>query len=190
MTTAIAPWSLTLWNIITSTWVPSTFQIVWPTAIWWINVTSSGPWNWFLHFLDLTVLNSWILLSSFGAQYTHLDFRLLVRNLIEEAGKSQECPTPSLVGRPSAAAANIVRLKSRHNQHWPAKSTQLRCRLCLSRGQRKTRVYKCTKDLCLVSRNITQKCICRPLRIVNSVCCDKIVIQGATDLLQQPELCE
>jgi hypothetical protein len=34
-------------------------------------------------------------LSSYGAKYTHQDFRLLlVRNLIEEAGKSQDCPTP------------------------------------------------------------------------------------------------
>ena len=70
----------------------------------------------FFHLLDLTVLNSWILLSSCGAQYNHRDFRLLlVRNLIEEAGKSQDCPTPSSVGRPSAAAANTVRLESRHN---------------------------------------------------------------------------
>jgi len=100
----------------------------------------------FFHFLDLTVLNSWVLLSSCGAQHTHQDFRLLlVRNLIEEAGKSQGCPAPSLVGRPSVAAANIVRLDSRYNQHWPAKSTQLRCHLCSSRGQRKTTVYKCAK---------------------------------------------
>ena len=78
----------------------------------------------FSHLLDLTVLNSWILLSSCVAQYTHRDFRLLlVRNLSEEAGKIQDCPTPSLVGRPSVAAANIVWLESRHNQHWPAKST-------------------------------------------------------------------
>jgi len=70
----------------------------------------------FFHLLDLTVLNSWILLSSRGARYTHRDFRLLlVRNLIEEAGKSQDRPTPSLIGRPSAAVANIVRLESRHN---------------------------------------------------------------------------
>ena len=49
----------------------------------------------FYHLLDLTVLNSWIVLSSCGAQYTHRDFRLLlVRNLIEEAGKSQDRPTP------------------------------------------------------------------------------------------------
>jgi len=100
----------------------------------------------FFHLLDLTVLNSWILLSSGGAQYTHRDFRhLLVRNLTEEAGKSQDRPTPSLVGRPSATVANIVWLESHHNQHWPAKSTQLRCRLCSSRGHRKTMVYKCTK---------------------------------------------
>ena len=93
----------------------------------------------FFYLLDLTVLNSWILLSSCGAKYTHRDFRLLlVRNLIEEAGKSQDCPTPRLVGRPSSAATNVVRLESRHNKHWPAKSsTQLHCRLCSSCGQRK-----------------------------------------------------
>ena len=40
----------------------------------------------FFHLLDLTVLNSLILLSSCGAKCTHKDFRLLlVRNLIEEA---------------------------------------------------------------------------------------------------------
>ena len=43
----------------------------------------------FFHLLDVTVLSSWILLSSCGAQYTHQDLRLLlVRNLIEEAEKS------------------------------------------------------------------------------------------------------
>ena len=143
----------------------------------------------FFHLLDLTVLNSWILLSSCGAKYTHRDFRLLlVRNLIEEAEKSQDHPTPSLVGRPSMAATNTVRLESRHNQHWPAKSTQLRCCLCSSSTSAQSVMWTCA--WCLVSRNITHKLICRPLRIVNSVCCDKIVIQGATDLLQQSELCE
>ena len=58
----------------------------------------------FFHLLDLRVLNSWILLSSCGAKYTHQDFSLLlVRNLSEEAGNSQDQPTPTLVGRPSAA---------------------------------------------------------------------------------------
>jgi len=109
----------------------------------------------FFHLLDLTVLNSWILLSSCGAKYTHRDFRLLlVRNLIEEAGRSQDHPTPSLVGRPSAETSNVTRFESRHNQHWPAKSSQLRrCRLCSARGVRKSSVYKCAKcdvGLCVV----------------------------------------
>jgi len=109
----------------------------------------------FFHFLDLTVLNSWILLSSCGAKYTHRDFRLLlVRNLIEEAGKSQDRPIPRLVGTASSGTKNVLRLESRHNKHWPAKSsTQLRCRLCSSRGQRKGTVYKytrCDVGLCVV----------------------------------------
>jgi hypothetical protein len=77
----------------------------------------------FFHLLDLTVLNSWILLSSCGAKYTHRDFRLLVRILIEEAGRSHDRPTPSLVGRPNAAATNVMRLDGR--QRWPAKSNTL-----------------------------------------------------------------
>ena len=108
----------------------------------------------FFHLLDLTVLNSWILLSSCGAKYTHRDFRLLlVRNLIEEAGRSQDHPTPSLVGRPNAEASNIMRLESRHNQHWPAKCSLLRCRLCSAHGVRKSTAYKCAKcdvGLCVV----------------------------------------
>ena len=52
----------------------------------------------FFHLLDLRVLNSWILLCSCGAKYTHRDFRLLlVRNLTEEAGKSQDHLTRRLV---------------------------------------------------------------------------------------------
>ena len=49
----------------------------------------------FFHLLDLNILNSWILLSSCGAKYTHWDFRLLlVRNLIEEAVNTQDHTTP------------------------------------------------------------------------------------------------
>jgi len=62
-------------------------------------------------------------------------------------------PTPRLVGRPSEDAKN-VRLEHCHNKHWPAKSsTQLRCRLYSSRGQRKGTGYKCARcdvGLCVV----------------------------------------
>ena len=151
----------------------------------------------FFHLLDLTELNSWILLSSCGAKCTHRDFRLLlVRNLNEEAGKSQDRLTPRLVGRPSAAATNVLRLEGRHNKHWPAKSsTHLWCCLCSSHGQRKRTVYKCTRcdmGLCVVPcfEEYQTKVNFLITLVVNNVCHDKTVILGATDLLQQPELCE
>jgi len=89
---------------------------------------SSCTFKWstklFFQRLDLTVLNSWIILSSRGAKCIHRVFRLLlVRNFIEEARKSQDLSTPKLVGRPSAAATNVARLESRHNQHWPVISS-------------------------------------------------------------------
>ena len=110
--------------------------------------TFKWPTKLFFHFLDLTVLNSWTLLPSYGTKYTHRDFRLvLVRNLIEEAGKSQDRPTSRLVGRPSSGAKNVLRVESLHNQHWPAKSsTQLHCRLCSSRGQRKGTIYRVSQE--------------------------------------------
>jgi len=47
----------------------------------------------FPQLLDPSVLNRWILSSLCGAKYTHRDFRLyLVRNLIEEARRSQNSP--------------------------------------------------------------------------------------------------
>ena len=100
----------------------------------------------FFHLLDLTVLNSWILLSLCRAKCTHRDFRFLLgRNLIEQAGRSQDRPTPSLVGRPIAAAANVMRLDSLYNKHWPEKCSNLRCRVCSARGKRSGTAYKCAK---------------------------------------------
>ena len=52
-------------------------------SYWMSRRTFKWTTKLFFHFLDLTILNSWILLSSCGAKYTHWDFRLLlVRNLI------------------------------------------------------------------------------------------------------------
>jgi predicted nucleic acid binding AN1-type Zn finger protein len=77
-----------------------------------------------------------------------------VRNLIEEAGKRQDHPTPRLVGRPNADAKDVLRLEDRHHKQWPAKSSnQLCCHLSSSRGQRKGTAYKCARcdeGLCMV----------------------------------------
>jgi hypothetical protein len=92
----------------------------------------------FFLFIYLTVLNSWMLLSSCGAKYTDRDFRLLlVRKLIEEAEKSQDHPTPTLVVRTRVGTKNVLLLKG-HNKHWRAKSsTQMCCCLCAYHDQRK-----------------------------------------------------
>jgi hypothetical protein len=85
-------------------------------------------WNTklFFNLLDLTVLKRRILLSSCGDKYTHHDFRLLlVRNIPEEVGKSQDHPTPRVVGRPSAAATKAVRLKGRPYQQLPPNSAAI-----------------------------------------------------------------
>ena len=162
-------WNHTSQNDTTGTWVTHGQQLFdesmylkWTTKL-------------FSNFLDLTVLNRWILLSSCGAKYTYRDFRLLlVWNLIE-AGNSQDCPTPRLVGWPNAAATNVVWLESPQ----PAKSsTQLPCRLCPSCWKRKGTVYKCTRcdmSLCVVPCFVeyhTRVTLYITL-FVNTVCRDK-----------------
>jgi hypothetical protein len=95
------------------------------------------------HFMDLTVLNSWILLSSCGAPSGEkFDWRRWKKS------------TPRLVGRSSATATNVVWLKSPQNQQWPEKSsTKLCCHICSSHGRRKGKVYECATcdvGLCVV----------------------------------------
>jgi len=158
----------------------SSYTMCWRTFKWTMKL--------FFHLLDLTVE---FLISSPGAKYTHWDFRLLLmRNLIEEAGKPRS-PHPEIGWKPSAVTTD-VRFKSCHNQHWPAKSsTKLHCHLCSSHGQRKGIVYQCARcdvGLCVVpcfmEYHTRVNLYITP--IVNSMCHDKTVIQGATDLLQQP----
>jgi hypothetical protein len=84
----------------------------------------------------------WILLSSCGAKYTHRDFRpLLVRNLIEEAGKSQDRPTLRLAGRPSVAATNVMRIKRVATTNTGPQNHPQNC----AAGHRKSIVYKCAR---------------------------------------------
>jgi len=117
----------------------------------------------FFRLLDLTVLNSWILLFLCGAKYTHRDFRLLlVRNLTEEAGKSQDCPTPRLVGRASwrqqilCGSRAVITNTGQRNQR---KSTVVFVHLTARERPRSTNAQSVTQACtwCLVSWIITQK---------------------------------
>jgi hypothetical protein len=117
-------------------------------------------WNWiiklFIHFLDLAIVNSYILLSSCGGKkVSHRDFRpTLIREMLAHSGYE---PRPSMpVGRPAQTSTNIVRLDTRHNKHWPSRNpTQWHCRVCSARGVTRSVKFRCVKcDVALcVDRN-------------------------------------
>ena len=105
---------------------------------------SRRTWKWtkklFFHLLDLTIVNSHILLYSCGG-----NFRLtLIREMLARVGHE---PRPSMpVGRPAPASTNIGRLDTTHNKHWPTRNhTKARCRVCSARGVRREVVFKCVK---------------------------------------------
>jgi hypothetical protein len=100
----------------------------------------------FFHLLDLTVLNSWILLSSCGAKYIW-DFRLLVvRNLIEEVDKGQDCPTPDWLKdqvRKQQMLCSFGATITYTGQWNPANSAAI---FSCPQSEKKSTVYKCTKS--------------------------------------------
>jgi len=88
-------------------------------------------WKWtkklFFHLFDLTFLNSYILFSSLGVKkISHSDFRnTLLGNLLAHAGHERNVQRP--IGRPRAAATQVIRLKERGRKHWPIPSATRRC---------------------------------------------------------------
>ena len=96
---------------------------------------SRRTWKWtkklFFHLFNMTILNSYILLSTCGGKkISHRDFLLsLVREMLARAGHG---PRPSrAVGRPAIASTNIGRLDTRYNKHWPGHNPdKRRCRVC------------------------------------------------------------
>jgi len=89
----------------------------------------------FFYLLDLSILNSYILYSSYGGKkMSHRDFRFtLVRNLLAHAGPERRLRRP--LGRPRNVESHVAGLEFCGSKHWPIPSeTQLRCRVCKARG--------------------------------------------------------
>ncbi|XP_033607641.1 uncharacterized protein LOC117282380 [Cryptotermes secundus] len=101
---------------------------------------SRRTWKWtnklFFHILDLTILNSFILLSSCGAKLSHREFHLaLVRNMLGHAARGPPRPQ-RFMGRPPAVLSAISRLEEAIGHHWPTSSNKrLRCRVCSLHGK-------------------------------------------------------
>ena len=74
-------------------------------------------WKWtkklFFHLFDLAILNSYILFSALGGKkISHSDFRkTLLGNLFAHAGHERNVQRP--IGRPPAAATQVVRFEER-----------------------------------------------------------------------------
>ena len=76
---------------------------------------------------------------------SHRDFRsTLERNLLAQAGQERNVPRP--IGRPLAAAIQVVRLEERGRKRWPIPSAmRRRCRVCSARGVNKKVSVKCQR---------------------------------------------
>jgi len=100
----------------------------------------------FFNLLDLAIVNSYILLSSYGGKkISHRDFHLTpIREMLARSGHE---PRPSMpVGRPAPVSTNIGRLHSRHNKQWPGRNPKQQCCcVCSVRGVTRTMVFKCVK---------------------------------------------
>ncbi|PNF35737.1 hypothetical protein B7P43_G16133 [Cryptotermes secundus] len=117
---------------------------------------SRRTWKWtnklFFHLLNLTIVNSFILLSSCGVKLSHREFRLaLVRNILEHAGRGPPRPQ-RFMDRPAVSSA-ISRLEEATRHHWPTSSNKrLRCPVCSSCGKRRyirTKCTECNVGLCV-----------------------------------------
>jgi hypothetical protein len=80
-------------------------------------------WRWtkklFFHLFDLAILKSYILFSSLGGKkISHWGFRnTLMWNLLAQAGHERNVQRP--VGRPPAAAPQLIRFEEYGRKHWP-----------------------------------------------------------------------
>jgi hypothetical protein len=107
----------------------------------------------FFHLLDLTVLNSWLLLSSCGAKCTDLRFQISSGEEFDQRSwKKSRSPHPQFDWKAKCGCSKVMRLDSRHNQHVASEGAP-----CTS-AQNVT--WVCA--WCHVSPITTQKQICKP----------------------------
>ena len=135
------------------------------------NLMSRRTFKWttklFLHLLDLTVLNSWILLSSYGVKYTHWDFRLLLmRNFIEEAGKSQDSPSPDWLEDQVRLQKMLCDLRAAITSNGQRNHPPNSAAVCVLTARKRAQCINAPDAIwacawCLVSQNITPQSICK-----------------------------
>jgi hypothetical protein len=106
------------------------------------------------HLTDMTILNASLIHKSCGGKMTHKTFReILIREFIIHSQEQNVTASGISWGRPSQTASQLRWLEVKHSEHWPAKETWRRCRVCSLRKQTETTHYfcrKCDVGLCVV----------------------------------------
>jgi hypothetical protein len=83
-------------------------------------------WKWikklFFHFLDMTILNAYLLRKPRGGNMTHKIFRkILVRDLIVQTHEANIMVSGVSRGRPSSFGVQVSRPEVKHLQHLSSK---------------------------------------------------------------------
>jgi predicted nucleic acid binding AN1-type Zn finger protein len=95
----------------------------------------------FFHFLDLSVLNVFLLHKSCGGEVSHKQFRTkLICELVQNVDMTI---TRVQRGRSSSSAPQLSRLEAHKFNHWPVKGTKRRCVVCSLRKKWSTSSYFC-----------------------------------------------
>jgi hypothetical protein len=142
----------------------------------------------FSHFLDPLVLNSFILLMSYGSELSYWYFRLaFVRALIQGWGGQGRVPQPHNTpwGRktnPFHQPTSLTLRKTHHIKHWPPEGKWIHCCICSTKNQEMWTKFKCSKcnmGLCVDSSYRGVKMVKFVLHFVLYVCNVKSCILSA-----------
>jgi len=119
---------------------------MWRNLTAWQNFFSLSrqTWKWrkklFFHLLDLTILNSFIILASCGSRLSHRQFRLtLLRDLCAYVPR----PQTARDRRQARFKSQLKRLDSRHNRHWLTQFKRIKCCVCYAKNKETRTKHKC-----------------------------------------------
>jgi hypothetical protein len=99
----------------------------------------------FFHLLRLTLLSSYIILSSCSSKTDHWKFPLTsVQKMLEINAKGPR-PQSSQRGRPNLQDNQMTHLEAWHTKHMPATGLHLWCHVCSVKKKRMTTKFQCLK---------------------------------------------
>ena len=100
----------------------------------------------YFHLLDLTILNSLIILTYCGAKLSHQQFGLtLVRDQIHEARRVPR-PQTTRQTKQAPSTSQLQRLDSRLNRHWFMQCKRIQCHMSSAKNKETRTKYKCQKQ--------------------------------------------